>query len=422
MYIQNILGVNFDKLPIDTAWNFGDNVEAKIHRIHSYPAKFPAFITTKALEYAKQKGIYVDTIADTFCGCGTTAFEARKEQKNFWGCDINPVATLIAKVKSKIYKTKKLLMYYQAIKNNFTNDSKVEELRLNEINERIKYWFNENQIIDLQKLKRAILDTVSSKSTYRDFFLCAFSNILKSTSNWLTKSIKPHFDPHKTPKSVESAFDKQFKFMLQANEENEISNKSKITIENKNFLNLNFKEPIADLVVTSPPYVTSYEYADLHQLSSLWLDYTNDYRKLRQGSIGSIYNNSEISNDISNLNETGKSICNDLSKVDKGKTKAVIKYFVDMAKSVVKINNILNTNGMVLFVIGNTEYKGIKIDNAKYIVHCMLDEGFFDIDVIHRKISSKILPSYRDRNGKFTSDLKGRKVYSEEFIVIGRKR
>ena len=32
---------------------------------------------------------------------------------------------------------------------------------------------------------------------------------------------------------------------------------------------LNDKE--VDLIVTSPPYVTSYEYADLHQLSSLWL-------------------------------------------------------------------------------------------------------------------------------------------------------
>lgn len=28
--------------------------EYKIHRIHAYPAKFPAFITTKALEYANQ--------------------------------------------------------------------------------------------------------------------------------------------------------------------------------------------------------------------------------------------------------------------------------------------------------------------------------------------------------------------------------
>ena len=36
-----------------TYWNFGDKREDPIHRIHSYPAKFPAFITTKALQYAE---------------------------------------------------------------------------------------------------------------------------------------------------------------------------------------------------------------------------------------------------------------------------------------------------------------------------------------------------------------------------------
>ncbi len=81
-------------------WDFGESPELKIHRIHAYPAKFPAFITTKAIAYAKKLGVNVQTVADVFCGCGTTAFESRKAGLNFWGCDINPVATLIARVKS----------------------------------------------------------------------------------------------------------------------------------------------------------------------------------------------------------------------------------------------------------------------------------------------------------------------------------
>src|SRR3546814_9151275 len=35
-----------------------------------------------------------------------------------------------------------------------------------------------------------------------------------------------------------------------------------------------------DLIVTIPPYDTSYEYADLHQLSSLWLGYAQHHRGL----------------------------------------------------------------------------------------------------------------------------------------------
>ena len=77
-------------------WSKHSDPELKIHRIHAYPAKFPAFITSKALAFAKSKGVRVKTIGDVFCGCGTVAFEARRNGIDFWGCDINPVATLIA--------------------------------------------------------------------------------------------------------------------------------------------------------------------------------------------------------------------------------------------------------------------------------------------------------------------------------------
>ena len=50
---------------------------------------------------AEEKGMEVKTVADVFCGCGTTAVEAKKNGKDFWGCDINPVATLIAQVKNE---------------------------------------------------------------------------------------------------------------------------------------------------------------------------------------------------------------------------------------------------------------------------------------------------------------------------------
>lgn len=66
------------------------------------------------------------------------------------------------------------------------------------------------------------------------------------------------------------------------------------------------------MLITSPPYVTSYEYADLHQLSSLWLGYADDYRDLRKGSIGSVYNVEDYQIKVDDLNEVGKSIVNQL--------------------------------------------------------------------------------------------------------------
>ncbi len=86
-------------------WDFGGEREPLMHRIHAYPAKFPAFITPKAVAYAQARGVTVNRIADIFCGCGTTALEAKRLGAPFWGCDINPVATLIAQVKSRDYQS-----------------------------------------------------------------------------------------------------------------------------------------------------------------------------------------------------------------------------------------------------------------------------------------------------------------------------
>jgi predicted RNA methylase len=107
----------------DSFWDYGETAEEPIHRIHSYPAKFPAFITTKALQYAHDQGVEVKLVADVFCGCGTTAVEAKRNGKNFWGCDINPVAALIARVKTHHYNDSVLMKNYDAIREAFRRGS-----------------------------------------------------------------------------------------------------------------------------------------------------------------------------------------------------------------------------------------------------------------------------------------------------------
>lgn len=421
MQINENINIDFDAIPIESFWNTGDIKENKMHRIHAYPAKFPAFITSKAIAYAKEYGTKIEWVADMFCGCGTTAFEATRNGKNFWGSDINPVATLIAKTKSQVYKDTTLIKYYDLILFNY-NQIIISKNDLENISERIRYWFKEKQIIDLLKLKYSVYQNVPRQGKYLNFFLTAFSNILKPTSLWLTKSIKPQIDPNKRPANVIDAFSKQFEIMRKANLENNIYNKLKVKIENINFLNKKSKRPFVDLIVTSPPYVTSYEYADLHQLSTLWLDYVDDYKSLREGTIGSLYHNTDFIKDAKQLNKTGEDIVFRLYDKDKRKAQSTAKYFIDMQKTIRKSFGMLNKNGIALFVIGNTEYKGVRINNAKHLVESMLNVGFTDIEITKRKISNKILTPYRDKNGKFTTDKNSRKVYAEEFIIIGKKK
>lgn len=414
----NLSKTNFDNLPVDEFWNLGNTREKMMHRIHSYPAKFPAFITEKALDFALNQGLNVSKIADVFCGCGTVAYEAKRNNIDFWGCDINPVATLIAKVKSRKYSSMWVRKYYSSILAQY-GSIKCDNPYI-KANPRLQYWYDIYHYNDLFKLKLAIDNSVPLASGYLLFFTCAFSNILKASSKWLTKSIKPQIDPNKTPNNVLELFKNQVNLMISANDDSDATATSKSEIITGNLLELNVPTDI-DMIVSSPPYVTSYEYADLHQLSSLWLNYTTDYRQFRKGSIGSIYNEFNLQKKVNQINRSGQRIIFTLYDHDKTKARSVAKYFLDMQKVVTKCYNMINNNGLAIFVIGNTEYKSVRIDNVRHLAESMFDSGFNTVLVTKRKISNKILTPYRDHRGKFTTDKTGRKVYNEEFILCGRK-
>ncbi|WMW22779.1 class I SAM-dependent methyltransferase [Methanolobus mangrovi] len=417
--ITNLDEVDFDTIPIDSFWNTGTEKELKMHRIHSYPAKFPAFITTKALEYAHEKSLETKQIADIFCGCGTVAFEAKRCDIDFWGCDINPVATLIARAKSDKYQSGRLENYYNSIISSY-DQIDIADAWYESANERLKYWYNQTNYENLLRLKMAIKEATPN-SKYRLFFLCAFSNILKPTSKWLTKSIKPQVDPHKNPADVLQAFKEQYAFMALANKESNLSSKASTEIVTKNLLDPSLDKPKVDMIITSPPYVTSYEYADLHQLSSLWLDFAEDFRELREGSIGSLHHIYNFERELKRLNKTGTHVVFRLIDQHKNKARSVAKYFLDMQQVAKSCYSMLNSGGIALFIIGNTEYKGVKIHNAQHLAESLKDSGFNEITITKRKISNKILTPYRDEQGRFTTDKSGRKIYSEEYILIGRK-
>lgn len=418
LQIDHIEELDYDRINIDQEWNESDEGELLMHTIHSYPAKFPAFIASKAFEYAKQEGVRIEKVSDIFCGCGTVALEAKRRGYEFWGCDINPVATLIAKAKSNTYDCEKVIKYYSSILKNI-EQSKISFEVYDTAIDRLKYWYSKDSYCDLYKLYDAIKKEVPD-SEYREAFECIFSSILKICSRWLTKSIKPQIDPEKKVVDVRQQFDKQINKFLKAIAEVKFRD-AKTTIECTNFLEED-NLPCVNLIITSPPYVTSYEYADLHQLSSLWLEFTDDYRKLRKGSIGSIYNSDDFIVDMKKLNTTGKCVVEDLENVGmtKAKVKSVARYYGDMQDAVSRCYKMLSDGGMIFFVVGDTEYKGVKILNSKHLVETLLDKGFKNIKIGKRTISKRICIPYRDEQGRFSKDKSKRQVYHEEFIISGR--
>ena len=406
-------------LEANSFWSSSSDRELKVHRIHSYPAKFPAFIASKAFEFAKSNGHKVKTVADVFCGCGTVAFESRRKGLDFWGCDINPVATLIATTKSGSYDQTRITQYYSQIMAALDRaDARVH--LSNTAVKRLGYWYSKGRFQDLAKLLNTIYDAIPSRSHYRQFFLCAFSNILKPTSRWLTKSIKPQIDPDKVPARVRKAFTNQVILMMEAWKQAELRTKSNVKILTANILDL-IPPCKVDMIVTSPPYVTSYEYADLHQLSSLWLGYASDYRELRKGSIGSTQHDLDFNREIKRLNKVGQQVVFSLFDRDKAIARSAAKYFLDMQSVAEHCFQLLKRSGLAVFVIGNTEYKGVRVENAAHLTESLLASGFKCVKVAKRKMSGKILTPYRDLLGQFSRSSTGRHIYAEEFVLIARK-
>ncbi len=418
--VDDVARANLPNLRENRFWSTAREAELKLHRIHSYPAKFPAFIPTKALHFAEVERLKVHRVADIFCGCGTVAFEARRESIDFWGCDINPVATLIARTKSGSFEATRLVGYFEAIRARLPRASSKVDFPIAAV-ERLHYWYSGEQFRDLAKLLNAINQAIPPKSRYRLFFSCAFSNILKATSRWLTKSIKPQIDPHKKPANAWDAFSVQFEMMKRAFSQSPRRTSSRVQILTENFLKLDDAPRDIDLLITSPPYVTSYEYADLHQLSSLWLGYAADYRDLRNGSIGSSQHDLDFSREIKRLNTIGTQIVFGLFDRDRSIARAAANYFLDMQAVSKRCFDLLRRNGLGVFVIGNTEYKGIRIDNAAHLAESLLRGGFSSVRVAKRKMSGKILTPYRDAVGQFSRSSEGRHVYGEEFVLIATK-
>ena len=405
-----------------SSWDFGDTREDLIHRIHPYPARFPAFITTKALEYADAQGVRVRNVADVFCGCGTAAVEAKRNGKDFWGCDINPLATLIAQVKTHHYRDRDLARTYSAIRAEATH-SEVTVTDRARVGDRLRYWFSDGNIDDLIRLDRAIRRTTRPYSAHRRFFQCGFSAILKGTSYWLTKSIKAQRDPNKEPRAVMEAFEEQVGLMRRANEGNVFPRPAATTrIRTRNFLRDTSSRDRADLIVTSPPYVTSYDYADIHQLSTLWLGYAADYRALRRNMLGRRYGvRPPRENVVRKLGDAAWRTYQEIRDESPSHASSIAKYFVDLDKAIRRCWEALAPGAMAVFVIGNTQYKGVRVDNAEHLETCMGRVGFERVQAIPRRVSLKIMTPYRDAHGRFTRDSSGRQVYAEEFVLIGRK-
>jgi len=415
----------FSKTKIDYSWSFSDKTRKDTayitHGYHRYPAKFiPQIVSRLAGKYTKEG----DLIVDPFGGCGTTLVESKVMGRPSVGVDINPVAVLITKAKITPIDPQKIEKAFAILKTKLDTYSKDTKVKAPE-HERIDYWFKPEE-----KRKLAFIFAEISKlkdQDIRDFFYCGFSNILKNCSIWLQKSNKPTRDLNKKPSDPIPTFYKQIKMMMRGNARfYELSKEKKhLEIPSQVYCTdartIPAKDNSVSLIVTSPPYVTSYEYADLHQLTALWLEYTKDLSDFRKRFIGTSYHNKK---DLILNSELAEKIRNELLEKDKKTAEEVSTYFSEMNQVFTEMKRMLKKGGKTCIVIGNTSLKGVEILNAEVFAEQLQNLGLKIADIIKREIPSKNLPSVRDeKTGKFAriSDKNKVSAYPTEYILIMEK-
>ncbi|MCL4459743.1 MAG: site-specific DNA-methyltransferase [Chloroflexi bacterium] len=427
----------FDAKQVDKEWSFEgykpSDTGKWTHDYHRYPAKFiPQLVERLIDEYILSEEAHVN---DPFMGCGTTVVTAISRGFKASGTDINKVAYLITKVKSTPinpeYLDKRIKQFLSKLKfldqpQKSLFDERIEPLIPQEHIDRITYWFAEESRDELGKILRVIHS--EDDEIIRDFFLVAFSHILKSCSIWLQGSTKPTRDLNKAPIKPYDALRKHLNKMQRGNNAFYNVVPMKVREDLNKYLNIRIddarRQPApddsVDLIVTSSPYVTSYEYADLHQLSTIWLDLADDLTEYKKEFIGTSYKKYENKRLRSKI---AIDIVHKMSERSMKMAKEIEAFFIDMEEVFDESFRTLKHGGRCCYVIGDTRLKGVDVLNAEVFAEDLQHSGFKLDRIIKREIPSKILPQKRDeKTGRFANTREANsEAYPLEYIVIGFK-
>ena len=176
----------------DESWDF-KNAFTKYsnHGFHTYPAMMIPQVARRLIEmYGKDK----EVLLDPFMGSGTALLEAKlhKNFKKAYGIDINPLALLIAKVKTTPINPKRLKEEFKKLMSRCDADQRAVNFKEKTIEKptffNIDFWFKPKVITDLTIIKENI-DKIKDKDI-RDFFSVAFSETVRNVSNTRKREYK----------------------------------------------------------------------------------------------------------------------------------------------------------------------------------------------------------------------------------------
>ena len=423
------------------------------HGYHRYPAKFIPQLVRRIIE---QYSDAADLVGDPFLGSATTGVEALRAGRRFYGAEINPVALLISSAKCTPLDPDTLDAAWKDLderldavarlgRHTLTAEQKAAitatDIARASDEARFDYWFP-TTAAPLQEILCLIIDLACEEQ--RTFFLCAFSNILRGCSIWLSGSTKAQKDVGKSIRDPVDLFRSQARDMVKRNRLywNDLASAGmepaaaieRCTLRLADAREVPSNVQALDLLVTSPPYATCYEYLGIHQLTQLWLQRHGilNPRDLRSACIGGsrLSDRERASGD--DLPASGSATADaalarlwEQSTADaRQEARSLLHYFQDMQSALSAFAQSVRNHGSMVLIIGDSRKKGVDIPTAAALCELAEGTGFALQKRIVRKIPVRVLCTTRNSaTGRFASSAASdTQVYPEEDILIFKRR
>ena len=390
--------------------------KSDIHGTVLYPAVMIAPMQKEVLEILLDDK-EIKSIFDPFHGSGTALYEAAKINPNLslYGCDINPLANLITKVK------------LQGVDNDILSDIKFLESQINSNTNITPYdfpnidkWLRPDVKKDIAKIRTAIIKIANTKN--RLYFWYMLCDIIRRYSNTRSSTYKLHIKTKTMIDNLKNNLIKDYISSIKDNVEQfkEVSKNYTLTKFNTLELLPALNNNSFDITITSPPYGDNATTVPYGQFSMLAL-YTipgndldlegwelNNFNMIDSKSMGGWRT-------TNTLDEQDKEfILPYLNQISEAKHKKVILFFSDYFKFLKEISRI--TSKYIVITLGNRTVDGVQIDLSGITQEYLLEQNYQVIKSADRKIAYKRTPSV-------TSKVNDAPVKSmnKEYITVFKK-
>ncbi len=410
----------------DATWDFANaNTKLYTHCFHSYPAMMIPQIAGRILDEYMPKGS--ESLFDPYCGTGTSLVEANLRNINAVGTDVNPLARLIAKVKTTPISLDLLNAYLSEFEQ-FTLEIKLgkKSLKPNIPSfKNIDFWFKKETIYFLG-LIRSFIDHIDEPNV-KDFFSVAFSETVRDVS--LTRN--GEFKLYRLPKERIVNYNPDvLNTMLKKLLRNKKGMEQYLSVKRGNarswvygfnsateIPNYIIQHESVDIVLTSPPYGdsrTTVAYGQFSKLSNQWLGLVEN-NDIDKEAMGGKTVKEWVQFDYKPLDNAIEKIAENDAK----RAFEVISFYKDYLNSIRNVANVVKPGGIVAYVVGNRKVKGIELPNDEITREFFERKGFMHLKTIIRKIPHKRMPR---RNSPTNEVGKTDTTMNVEFIVILQKQ